>query len=364
MTHTEACIAINMIPKMGPVRLRKLLEVFETPERILKAKQNELSRVEGIGEEVAREIAGWEQQVDLQAELKRVEEFGATVITPQSAEYPRMLREIHNPPIVLYVWGELTGRDQHAIGVVGSRRASHYGLECAKKLSYQLAYAGMTVVSGLALGIDTAAHQGALASKGRTVAVLGSGLNHLYPPENLTLAEKIAESGAVVSEFSMDVTADRQTFPMRNRIISGWGRGVLVVEAGTNSGALISASQAIDQGRSVFAVPGQIDRPGATGSNRLIQQGAKLVMSASDIIEDMQTLFPESAPTQTTTTRADQLGENERAVYDSINDTETAIDEIITKSRLPTPVVSSTLLALEMKRLVKQLPGQHFVKLI
>jgi DNA processing protein len=353
-----------MIPKMGPVRLRKLLEVFETPERILKAKQNELSRVEGIGEEVAREIAGWEQQVDLQAELKRVEEFGATVITPQSAEYPRMLREIHNPPIVLYVWGELTGRDQHAIGVVGSRRASHYGLECAKKLSYQLAYAGMTVVSGLALGIDTAAHQGALASKGRTVAVLGSGLNHLYPPENLTLAEKIAESGAVVSEFSMDVTADRQTFPMRNRIISGWGRGVLVVEAGTNSGALISASQAIDQGRSVFAVPGQIDRPGATGSNRLIQQGAKLVMSASDIIEDMQTLFPESAPTQTTTTRADQLGENERAVYDSINDTETAIDEIITKSRLPTPVVSSTLLALEMKRLVKQLPGQHFVKLI
>ena len=220
------------------------------------------------------------------------------------------------------------------------------------------------MISGLARGIDTAAHQGALAAKGRTVAVLGSGLNHLYPPENLTLAEKIAESGAVVSEFSMDVTADRQTFPMRNRIISGWGRGVLVVEAGTNSGALISASQAIDQGRSVFAVPGQIDRPGATGSNRLIQQGAKLVMSASDIIEDMQTLFPESAPAQTTTTRADQLGENERAVYDSINDTETAIDEIITKSRLPTPVVSSTLLALEMKRLVKQLPGQHFVKLI
>jgi DNA processing protein len=354
-----------MVPKMGPVRLRKLLEVFETPERILEAKESELRRIDGIGEEVARELAAWEQGVDLPAELNRIKDAGARVITADSPDYPRLLREIHNPPIVLYMWGKLTERDQHAIGVVGSRRASHYGLESAKKLSYQLAYSGLTVVSGLAQGIDTAAHQGALAAKGRTVAVLGSGLNHLYPPENSKLAEKIAESGAVVSEFSMDVRADRQTFPMRNRIISGWGRGVLVVEAGTHSGALISASQAIDQGRSVFAVPGQIDRPSAAGSNRLIQQGAKLVMSAHDILEDVHTLFPESAATAPGGAQhAAQLDGTERIVYDAIHDSETPIDEIISKSRLPTPVVSSTLLALEMKRMVKQLPGQHFVKLI
>ena len=189
-------------------------------------------------------------------------------------------------------WGRLEARDQHAIGVVGSRRTTHYGLECAKKLSYQIAYSGLTVVSGLARGIDTAAHQGALAAKGRTVAVLGTGLHHLYPAENRALAEKIASCGALVTEFSMETTPDRQTFPMRNRIISGWGFGLLVVEAGMNSGALISASQAADQGRNLYAVPGPIDRPTSHGTNRLIQQGAKLVMSVDDILEDVQTLFP------------------------------------------------------------------------
>ena len=278
MNSTEACIALNMVAKMGPVRLRKLLEVFETPERILAAKRSELRGVEGIGNEVAEEIANWESSVDLAAELERIREFGAEVITAQSPSYPRQLREIHAPPIVLYVWGELTERDQHAIGVIGSRRKSHYGAECAKKLSYQLAYAGLTVISGLARGIDTAAHQGAIAAKGRTIAVIGSGLTKLYPPENAALAEKIRSgNGAVVTEFSMTVEPDRQTFPMRNRIISGWSHGILVVEAGLNSGALITASQAIEQGRSVYAVPGHINAPTAHGSNRLIQQGAKLV---------------------------------------------------------------------------------------
>ena len=364
MTETEACIALNMVPKMGPVRLRKLLDVFETPQRILSAKPGELRAVSGIGEDIAGTLARWEEHVDLAAELKRVEEFGAKVFTQQSPEYPRLLREIHNPPIVLYVWGDLTHRDEHAIGVVGSRQASHYGGECAKKLSYQLAYAGMTVVSGLARGIDTAAHQGALAAKGRTVAVLGSGLNKLYPAENKPLAEKIAESGAVISEFSMDVKADTQTFPMRNRIVSGMSFGLLVVEAGLNSGALITSSQAIDQGRSVYAVPGPIDRPSSMGSNRLIQQGAKLVMSASDILDDMQVLFPETPQLKPSAPRADSLNEAEKKIYDAINDSETPIDTIISKCGLPTGKVCSTLLALEMKRLVKQLPGQHFVKLL
>src|SRR5436309_4850664 len=216
MNATEASIALNMLPTVGPVRLRKLLENFREPQQVLAAKRSELRKVEGIGNEVADQISTWESTVDLAAELKRVRDFGATVITQESPSYPRPLREIHAPPIVLYVWGELQERDHHAIGVIGARRTTHYGMESAKKLSYQLAYAGVTVISGLARGIDTAAHQGALAANGRTIAVLGSGLNKLYPRENRGLAEKIAESGAVVSEFSMDVVADPQTFPMRN----------------------------------------------------------------------------------------------------------------------------------------------------
>jgi DNA processing protein len=365
MNSTEACIALNMVPKMGPVRLRKLLEVFETPERILAAKRSELGAIDGIGRDVAEQVATWESSVDLSAELDRIRGFGAEVITAESPKYPRQLREIHAPPIVLYVWGELTERDQHAIGVIGSRRTSHYGGECAKKLSYQLAYSGLTIVSGLARGIDTAAHQGALAAKGRTVAVIGSGLLNLYPPENAALAEKIRDgNGAVVSEFSMQIEPDRQTFPMRNRIISGWSHGILVVEAGLNSGALITASQAIEQGRSVYAVPGHINAPTAHGSNRLIQQGAKLVMEAADILDDLQILLPEKQKFAAEPTRAlPEMSGDERRVYDAIQPTETPIDHISTAADLPSATVSSILLRLELKHLVKQLPGKYFVKL-
>src|SRR2546421_10251969 len=241
MNSTEACIALNMVPTMGPVRLRKLLQVFESPERILTAKRDQLRKVEGIGKEVVDQVSNWESIVDLPAELKRIKEFGGSVITQASPEYPKPLREIHAPPIVLYVWGEIQERDHHAIGIIGARRTTHYGSEAAKKLAYQLAYAGLTVISGLARGIDTAAHQGALAAKGRTIAVIGSGLTKLYPPENAALAEKIRDgNGAIVSEFSMEIEPDRQTFPMRNRIIAGWSHGLLVVEAGLNSGALIT----------------------------------------------------------------------------------------------------------------------------
>ena len=350
---------------MGPVRLRRLLQVFETPEHILSARGSALRAVEGIGSEVAEQITGWENIVDLSSELARIRDFGAQVITATSPLYSKQLREIHAPPIVLYVWGELNERDQHAIGVIGSRRTTHYGTESAKKLAYQLAYAGLTVISGLARGIDTAAHQGALAAKGRTVAVIGSGLLKLYPPENAALAEKISSgNGAVVSEFSMEIEPDRQTFPMRNRIISGWSHGILVVEAGLNSGALITASQALEQGRSVYAVPGHINAPSAHGSNRLIQQGAKLVMEANDILDDLSILLPEAKPSAKAAERPlPTLTEDERRVYDAIEATETSIDDIATKSGLPSGNVSSTLLRLELKRLVKQLPGKYFVKL-
>jgi DNA processing protein len=325
----------------------------------------ELREVEGIGNEVADQISNWESTVDLPAELQRIKDFGATILTQESPLYPRSLREIHAPPIVLYCWGEVQERDRHAIAVIGSRKTTHYGSECAKKLAYQIAYAGLTVISGLARGIDTAAHQGALAAKGRTIAVIGSGLSRLYPPENAALAEKISNgNGAILSEFSMEVEPDRQTFPMRNRIISGWSHGILVVEAGLNSGALITASQAIEQGRSVYAIPGHINVPSAMGSNRLIQQGAKLVMSANDILDDLQVLLPETKPSPEAAARPlPALTEQERQIYDAINSSETPIDQIAAKCDLPSATVSSTLLRLELKRLVKQLPGNYFVKL-
>ena len=315
--------------------------------------------------EVADQISNWESTVDLAGELERVRAFGATVMTQESPSYPRSLREIHAPPIVLYVWGELQERDHHAIGIIGARRTTHYGTESAKKLSYQLSYAGLTIISGLARGIDTAAHQGALAAKGRTIAVIGSGLAKLYPPENAALAERIRSgNGAIVSEFSMEIEPDRQTFPMRNRIISGWSHGILVVEAGLNSGALITAAQALEQGRSVYAVPGHINAPSAMGSNRLIQQGAKLAMDASDILDDLQILLPETKPSAEAIARPlPPLSDTERRIYDAIDATETSIDDITARSELSSAAVSSTLLQLELKRLVKQLPGKYFVKL-
>jgi len=361
VNEKEACVALNLIPKLGPVRIHRLLEAFGSAEAVLRARRAELRAVPGVGEEVAGHIAQWESTVDLPAELARVAEFGAGLLTLHDPLYPPLLREIHNAPIVLYVYGRLTEADHRAISVVGSRKTTHYGVESARKLAYQLAYAGLTVVSGLARGIDTAAHMGALAAKGRTVAVLGSGLLSLYPPENRELAEKIAGQGAIVSEFPMLTSPSVQTFPQRNRIVSGWSEGLLVIEAGLKSGALITAGQAADQGRTLYVVPGQIDRPNSAGSNRLIQQGARLVTAASDILEEMR--FMGEAPPENAPARELPFTDAERAVYDAIDETETKIDRIAEKSRLPPAVVSSTLLALEFKRFVKQLPGQYYVKL-
>lgn len=361
MTDTEAFVALNMLPRIGPVRVRKLLRLFGSPSAVLAAKAADLREVSGIGPEAAESILRWQEHSDPAAEIERASKFGAKVVTTGDPSYPALLAEIHDPPIVLYVWGELPVAP--AIGVVGTRKPSHYAAECAKKLSYQLAYAGLVVASGLARGIDTAAHQAALAAKGKTIAVLGSGLENLYPPENKELAEKIANGGgAVISEFPMQTKADRQTFPMRNRIITGLSTGLLVVEAGTTSGSLISATQAGEQGRSIYAVPGRIDQPQAIGSNKLIQQGAKLVMSAQDILDDIDLLFPQQ-PELSRPEPIVGLSPVETAVREAIGDDETALDEIIAKCGLPTPQVSSTLLALEMRRLVKQLPGSRFVKI-
>ncbi len=360
MTEAEAYIALNMVPKIGPIRVRRLLEAFGSPAAVLSAPLERLQAVRGLGPEAAHSVRNWESLVDLAGELALVREHGAKVLTPASPDYPALLREIHDPPTVLYILGGILERDRHAIGVIGTRKPSHYATDCAKKLSYQLAYAGVTVVSGLARGVDTAAHQAALAAKGRTIGVLGSGLLEFYPPENKALADKIATSGAVVTEFSMRVKADRQTFPMRNRIISGCSFGVLVVEAGAASGALISANQAGEQGRSIYAVPGRIDNPNAIGSNRLIQQGAKLVTSAADILDDMGILFaekPELVPV-----RGPDLEGNELAVHTALGSEETHIDALVERSGLASHLVSSALFSLELKKLVRQLPGSRFVR--
>jgi DNA processing protein len=363
MNNLEACVALNMIPQMGPVRLRRLLERFGSAENILLARTDQLSAVDGIGRALADNITRWQEFADPAAELKKAADLGAHVITAQDDEYPSALREIHDPPIVLYVRGHLTERDRHTVAVVGSRKCSHYATECAKKLSFQMAYAGLTVVSGLARGIDTAAHQGALAAKGRTIAVIGSGLGELYPPENAELAERIASSGAVVSEFSIDTKPDRQTFPIRNRIVTGMSFGVLVVEAGANSGALISANMAAEQGRTLYAVPGRIDSPAALGSNRLIQQGAKLVISVDDILDDLPLVFKNRPDLPVAAPVAD-LTPDQQKILDALGTDETALDSVIATSGLTAAAVSSTLLALEMRRLVKQLPGKRFVKLV
>jgi DNA processing protein len=370
MTPREAYIVLNMVPNVGPVRVRALLEAFGEPQAILAARRDELLRVENVGAEVAQSIVNWRQHADLDAELARIEKAGARVVTREEAEYPKHLREIYDPPLVLYVRGSLGEGDPHAVAIVGSRRTTLYGQEMARKLAYQLARVGVTVVSGAARGIDTCAHRGALQAKGHTVAVLGCGVDVAYPPENKELLGQIAaKGGAVVSEFPMGTKPDRQTFPMRNRVISGWSLGVVVVEANARSGALITASFAAEQGRQVFAVPGRADSPLSKGSNHLIKDGAKLTEDVEDILSEFEYLLPRRA-VETADAGVDRKGaqsslklsEMEEKVMAHIGNEEVGMDDIIRASGLTSACVSATLLALEMKRLVRQLPGKQYVR--
>jgi DNA processing protein len=366
MTRTEAYLALNLLPKIGPVRVQRLLDFFGSPEQVLSASAKEIVRVEGFGEELSHTIADWENRIDLTRELRRVNEEELTLLTREDPLYPRLLRQIHDPPVILYVKGKITERDANALGIVGSRHATQYGLATAKKFSFQLAYAGYTVISGLARGIDTAAHEGALASKGRTIAVIGSGHGELYPPENKALAERITSQGAVVSEFPVDRPPDKQTFPLRNRIVSGWSTGIIVVEAPSRSGSLITAQQAAEQGRTVYAVPGNIDRPSSHGCNKLIQEGAKLIMDGSEVLDDLMTLFPTQpkAPVTAESRPSAMLAGDEEKVYAVLGTTETHINDIAASTGLAMPVVSATLMKLEMKRVVRPLPGKFYVRMV
>jgi DNA processing protein len=367
MDSREAFIALNMVDGLGPIRVRQLLDHFGEAPAILAANRSQLERVHGIGPEISNAIVNWEKDVDLSGELKRIEQFGCHVVIQSDEVYPELLKQIYDPPIVLYVKGPLLAKDKNGVAIVGSRQTTHYGIEVARKLSYQLAYIGITIVSGGARGIDTAAHQGALNGKGRTIAVLGTGINLVFPAENKELFERIAAQGAVISQFHFNRQADKQSFPIRNRIVAGMTLGTVVVEANLTSGALITAGMAVEQGRQVFAVPGRIDSPRSKGCHDLIKKGAKLCEGVEDILSEFEYLFPSSnkpamlrddAPGLPALT----LSASEQAVYDVIAKEDSTIDEIIRHSGLAASAASVTLLGLEMKRLIRQLPGKVFVK--
>jgi DNA processing protein len=366
MDPREALVALNLVEGVGPVRIRQLLEAFGDAPSILKASRQQLLGVRGIGEDTAAAIAGWERTVDVAGELKRIADFGCRILIQSDPEYPPSLCEIYDPPVVLYAKGALTASDRNSVAMVGSRQTTHYGIETARKLAYQLAYTGVTVVSGGARGIDTAAHQGALSGKGRTIAVLGTAINVVFPPENAELFERIAANGAVITQFPFNRNGDRQSFAIRNRIVAGMTLGTVVVEANLTSGALITANFATEYGRQVFAVPGRIDSPRSKGCHDLIKKGAKLCEGVEDILGEFEYLFPASnrlpSAAGTGVLPALELSGNEQKVYDIINSEEMSIDDVIRRSGLPASATSVALFSLEMKRLIRQLPGKMFLR--
>lgn len=362
MDRDHAFLALHLLPGVGPVKTKALLQRFETPEAVFAASRDQLKSIAGPA--VANAIRDWEASVDLDHELRLLQQSGYSLITWGSELYPDLLRQIHAPPLVLYVWGTLSARDRRALAVVGTRRMSRYGRECAKLLSFQLARAGVTIVSGLAYGIDTVAHEAALAAGGRTIAVLGSGLAHLYPPENRELAAKIATNGAVISQFPIETKPDPRLFPARNHIVSGMCEGVLVVEGNRKSGSMLTAQAALAQNRNVYAVPGPIDRPGSAGPHSLIQDGAKLVCSAEDILTEGSFLSTTETPELPLFSPALDLNHLETKIVTTLGAGPQSIDELVQKTGLPSPEVSSTLLRLEMRRLVRRLPGMAFESVV
>ncbi|MDD4879641.1 MAG: DNA-processing protein DprA [Candidatus Omnitrophica bacterium] len=365
MNEKELLIVLNCIPDIGFIRFNNLIRHFGAVEKIFSATKAELAKVDQIGPKVSNAIISCDKDKILKDEMKHIEKRNVKAISCLDKDYPMNLKDIYDPPIILYVKGELTAEDRYSIGIVGSRHASRYGLQTAERLGCELAARGMTVVSGLARGIDAAGHKGALKAKGRTIAVLGSGLANIYPEEHAGLAEEISKNGAVVSEFPMAMEPYKDNFPRRNRIISGLSLGVVVVEAAKNSGALITTDFALEQGRELFAVPGQARAATAAGTNMLIRQGAKLVESADDVIEELGDVIkghmkaerpeePEHLPCG--------LGRQEEDVFVRLSGRPVNIDEIVDGTGLPVAEVMHSLTKLELKGIIAQLPGKSYVR--
>ncbi len=370
MQEREAYIALNMAPGVGAVLVRNGIARLGSAVNILRAGPALLATVEGIGAARAGTLAVELGQADWRLEMSRAEAAGMRIITPADSDYPPALKTIHDPPLALYLRGDAEALRYSAVAVVGTRAPTTYGRETARRFAYLLARAGLTVVSGLARGIDTEAHRATLKAGGRTAAVIGSALDRLYPAENRELAEQIvASGGALLSEYPLGRPPDRQTFPMRNRIVSGLSGGVLVVEAGRTSGTLITAAQALEQGRAVMAVPGRIDSPAAQGCHKLLRQGATLVECLDDVLDELQALpgtrranpaaaadEPPSAPAPA----APALDDVERRILQVLEGGELSVEALIERTGLPAGVVGARLMGLEMRRLLRRLPG-HLV---
>ncbi len=369
MDNFKALVLLNMVKDIGSVRTKKLIEAFKEPCLIFKASLSRLAAVERMSAQIARGILEARERIDVDKEIKKAEDLGVRILTLFDDDYPKNLKEIYDPPYVLYVKGDFIDADENAVGIVGSRGASYYGLSCAQSFASKLSSFGLTIVSGMARGIDTASHRAALNAGGRTIAVLGSGLNNIYPPENEGLFAEIAQHGAVISQFSLDTPPAACNFPIRNRIISGLSRGVLVVEASSKSGALITARYALEQDREVFAVPGKVSSPTSSGTNDLIKQGARIVTEPEEILAELKAnlkLNPAQARSCGDQEKEDgilnSLDTKESRVFRILSDEPKYIDSICLETGLDVSACLFLLTQLELRGIVRQLPGKVFVK--
>jgi DNA processing protein len=355
-------IALGRVHSLGPVLTKRLLEAFRSPKAIFAASHDQLVRIKGVSDNIANSIKSAPDIEFAERQMEIAHRRGVRVVTRESAEYPSRLRQIYDPPFLLYVKGDLCESDNRAVAIVGSRHATHYGKSMAEELSLQLAEAGVTVVSGFARGIDSISHRAAMATGGRTIAVLGCGLDIIYPPENVSLYEQMPSHGAIVSEFPLETKPEGPNFPRRNRIISGLCLGVVVVEAARRSGALLTAGHALEQNREVFAVPGNVTSATSTGTNALIRQGAHLVTNADDILAELEFMIPNADDSEPKAVPAVKVDGEQAKLLNLMGEEPAHIDALSRASGLTVQRLLELLLTMELKGAVAQMPGKKFVK--
>ncbi len=358
-------LALNSLPSVGPVTLKKLILEYSSPKELYKAiTENSGTDITDTIKKIRKKLKHIPSLKEFYNLAQKIDNLKHNYTCYLDEYYPKNLEEIHDPPMILFYLGSLVSSDRKAVAIIGSRHPSHYGIRVTEKLTKDLVAMNVTIISGLARGIDTIAHKTAVSAGGRTIAVLGCGLDIFYPPEHKKMYREIAKSGAVISEFLPGTRPDPRNFPKRNRIISGLSLGVVVIEASLKSGSLITAKEAIDQGREVFAVPGSIYSFKSTGTHKLIKEGAKLVEKVQDIIDELPPwMFEKSLPgKKEVKTKKIHLSNEETIVYKFISPYPIHIDDIIRRSGMSPPMVTSIITKLELKGLIKELPGKMFVK--
>lgn len=365
----RALIGLSLVPGVGANRLRALLAHFDVPSAVFQASRSALEQVDGVGPQTAEAILTFEDGDAIREEMNRAEAVGAELISPWDARFPSRLREIYDPPAFLWSRGTVSDVETPMVTIVGTRRCTDYGRAQAHHFAAELGRRGFTIVSGLAYGIDAAAHRGALDVGARTIAVLGSGVGRIYPPKHTSLAERIEENGAVLSEYAIDAEPDAPNFPERNRILSGLALGTLVIESYAEGGALITARMALEQNREVFAVPGAVTKDSSRGTNRLIQHGhAKLVMEVGDLLEELPEVTvkePDQVDAETVASASgpdpvEELSGTEAELYEALTDTPVHIDSLCEDTGVDPSTALVHLLELEFKGLVRQLAGKQF----